>query len=123
MKAFIIALAVFALTAGFAIFSSLMLASSLDALIAEAEELPAAIAEDGFEMTYAGISLEWQKLRAPVRYFAGHTESDLVDDTLSDVKAYFRENDAGGYSAARAKLISQLGRIKCAEKFSCDSLF
>ena len=123
MKAFIIALAVFVTVCSFVVCSSVYLTRGTDSLISLAEALPDDTADDRFGTVYADISSRWDGIRGAVRCFAGHVESDLVEDALDELTSRHESGDGAGYLAAKTKLISQLDRIKSAEKFTCDSLF
>ena len=123
MKSFIVALAVFVSIAVFVTFSAITVSDGCGAMLKTVEKLPESVDDERFGSAYGEIADEWGELRASVRYFVGHTESDTVDDALDDIKARHDNGDASGYCAARLKLISALVRIKDSEEFKADTLF
>lgn len=122
MKAFLTALAVFAVVTGFAFFASFRLASRADELYSLAESLPKKVESGGFDPVYSELFTRWTESRGMFRYYIGHVESDLIDDTIDDLEALYHSGDSG-YAGERRRLISQLARVAADESFSCDSLF
>ena len=124
MKAFIVALSFFIVITAFVIFTSIYMTSESNDLIVLAEKLPLTFSKtDDITPIYTDFAREWNKFRAPVRYFIGHTDADTIDDAIDEIKLRYDSGDISGYLAARAKLISTLDRIRSSESFTADSLF
>lgn len=123
MKAFIIALAVLILITAFVLFCSFYLTKNVGELITEASRLPLVLDRDDFYSVYSSFDDKWLKIRDSLRYFAGHTESDRIEDALDDLLSRYETDDLSGYVSARKRLISELERVRKAEKITCDSLF
>lgn len=125
MKAFVWALLVLILIVGIVIFSACTMGNTTEEMLELLEKFPATVIDSGedFHDLFSELHETWQSRRWLFRCFVGHSEADLVDDGMGELRVRYVSGDLAGYLSARRTLIARLDQIKRSEEFHLDSLF